>query len=51
MKKSVKKLMLTRETVTKLSQAELENAAGGIISTDNIWCMQTRTRTGATDYC
>ena len=44
MKKNLKKLTLTRETIKNLAQTELENAAGGIISTDNIWCMRTRTQ-------
>lgn len=41
MKKMVKKLTLSRETLKNLATQDLKQAAGGIVETDQPECMQT----------
>ena len=51
-KKMVKKLELSRETVAKLDRTEMERVGGGIVSSDDLYCMMTKKTigTGTSDY-
>lgn len=42
MKKTTKKLVLSRETVRSLDEWEVRQVGGGIVSSDNIECMMER---------
>jgi hypothetical protein len=39
MEKKTRKLVLSKETLRSLAEAELKKAPGGIVSSDDRWCM------------
>ena len=51
MKKTKKKLDLSKETVANLGRPELGQIAGGIVSSDNIECMMDRKQFTGSSYC